>query len=161
MKSNLIRLSVLALTVAAAGWAQDAESLAMNSRQGFGTIGLQGTWDVNVTVVNCQTGVTIRTVRSLQMFSHDGSMTETANTNLRGSSVGAWYHAYGQTYGAAYYFFRYKADGTFASIAKALNTIVLNPDGTEFNVTATIQDYDANNALISTGCVTQVAKRLL
>jgi len=41
-----------------------------------------------------------------------------------------------------------------------VNTITLSTDGSQFSVTATIQDYDANNNLISTGCVTQTAKRL-
>jgi hypothetical protein len=59
-----------------------------------------------------------------------------------------------------YFFFRYNPDGSFASIAKAVNAITVSPDGSEFSVTATIQDYDANNSLLSTGCVTQTAKRL-
>ena len=47
---------------------------------------LEGTWDLSVTVVNCQSGALIRNVRALQLFSHDGSFGETANTYLRGSS---------------------------------------------------------------------------
>jgi hypothetical protein len=59
-----------------------------------------------------------------------------------------------------YFFFRYNPDGSFASLAKAVNTVTLNPDSSQFTVTATIQDYDANNNLLSNGCVTQTAKRL-
>jgi hypothetical protein len=36
-----------------------------------------------------------RIVRSLQMFLRDGSFTETANTFLRGASVGSWNRASG------------------------------------------------------------------
>ncbi len=117
-------------------------------------------WDVAVTVVNCQTGGLIRTVRSVQMYQSDGTFSETTNTGTRGSSIGYWFRQEGQIYGASYFFFRYNSDGSFASFAKAANAITLSPDGSQFSVTATIQDYDANDNLISTGCVTQTAKRL-
>ena len=90
----------------------------------------------------------------------DGAFSETTSTGTRGSSIGYWYRQEGQIYGAAYFFFRYNPDGSFASFAKAANTITISPDGSQFSVTATVQDYDANNSLLSTGCVTQAAKRL-
>jgi hypothetical protein len=121
---------------------------------------LEGVWDVSVNVTNCQTGALIRTVRTLQVFSRDGSFTETANTFLRGSSVGVWNHAGEHTYDAAYWFFRYKPDGTFASIAKAIDKVVLDQDGDQFDASGTIQDFDANNVSISIGCFTHTAKRL-
>lgn len=121
---------------------------------------LEGTWDVNVTVVNCQSGALIRTVSSLQMFSHDGSFTETANTFLRGSSLGKWDHAYGNVFTATYWFFRYNADGTFKSIAEGLNKEELSGDGTHFTASGTVTDYDATGNVLSVGCVTQAAKRL-
>jgi hypothetical protein len=119
-----------------------------------------GVWDVAVTVVNCQTGATIRNVHSVQMYQTDGTFSETTNSGLRGSSIGYWYRQEGLIFGANYFFFRYNADGSFASFAKAANTLTLSSDGSQFIVTATIQDYDANNNLLSTGCVTQTAKRL-
>jgi len=121
---------------------------------------LQGTWDVSVTVQDCQTGAPIRNVRSLQGFFRDGSFTETANTSLRGTSVGAWNHTGGHSYSARYWFFRYKPDGTFASIAQAIDMITLSPDGTQFVASGTIQDFDANNVSLSIGCFTHAAKRL-
>ena len=122
--------------------------------------GLEGVWDVSVVVTNCQTGAVIRTVRSLQMFNHHGSFTETANTFLRGSSFGNWARTHDQTFGATYWFFRYKPDGTFASFAKSLDTLELSQDGSTFSASGTIQDFDANDSLISTGCFTHSAKRL-
>jgi hypothetical protein len=129
-------------------------ALAQNSNS------VEGTWDVSVTVINCQTGAVIRTVRSLQMFSHDGSFTETANTFLRGSSLGSWARSGGQTFGATYWFFRYTSTGGFASIARVLDSITLSQDGSTFTASGMIQDYDASNNLISTGCFTHSATRL-
>lgn len=121
---------------------------------------LEGTWDVSVTVVNCQSGALIRTVRALQMFSEDGSFTETASTYLRGSSLGRWDHVDGNVNTSTYWFFRYNADGTFKSIAEGLNKEELSGDGSHFTATGTITDYDANGNVISVGCVTHAARRL-
>jgi hypothetical protein len=121
---------------------------------------LEGVWDLNVTVVNCQSGVLIRTVRSLQMYNPDGSITETANTFLRGSSFGSWGHAGPETYAANYWFFRYNPDGTFKSFAEGLNKIELSGNGSHFTASGTITDYDATGNVISVGCVTQTARRL-
>jgi hypothetical protein len=125
-----------------------------------GNHNLEGTWDVNVTVTDCQTGALIRTVRSLQMFSEDGSFTETANTFLRGSSLGKWDHAHQNVYTATYWFFRYNPDGTFKSIADSLDKIELSGDGSHFTASGTITDYDGTGNPISLGCLTHAARRL-
>ena len=111
-------------------------------------------------VTNCQTGALIRTVHSLQLFSRDGSFSETANTFLRGSSEGVWNQTGDHMYSAVYWFFRYKPDGTFASTAQAVDAIQLSDDGGTFSASGTVQDFDVNNMLISTGCFTHTAKRL-
>jgi hypothetical protein len=159
MKTNLIRIFALSAIAAAAGSAQQADTAPANPHRGAAGAPIVGVWDVSVTVVNCQTSAVIRNVRSVQMYQPDGAFSETTSLGSRGSSIGYWYRQEGQTYGATYFFFRYNADGSFASLAKAANTITLSPDGNQFSVTATIQDYDANNNLLSTGCVTQTAKR--
>jgi hypothetical protein len=123
--------------------------------------GLEGVWDVSVTVTNCQTGAHIRTVRALQMFRRDGSILETANTALRGISEGSWSPAGWLMYNASYWFFRYTLpSGTFASIAKVKDMITLNLDGDRFTSSGTVEDFDANGNLISTGCFTHTANRL-
>ena len=160
MKTNLVRILALSAIAAAASSAQQVDAAQANAQRSAAGAPIVGVWDVAVTVVNCQTGALIRNVHTVQMFQPDGAFSETTSTGTRGSSIGYWYRQEGQIYGAAYFFFRYNADGSFASFAKAANQITLSPDGSQFSVTATIQDYDANNSLLSTGCVTQTAKRL-
>jgi uncharacterized lipoprotein NlpE involved in copper resistance len=121
---------------------------------------LDGTWDVGVTVTNCQTGALIRTVRNLQMYSHDGSFTETANTFLRGSSLGRWDHESQNVYTSTFWFFRYNPDGTFKSIAEALTKIELSGNGSHFTASGTITDYDATGNQLSVGCSSLAARRL-
>jgi hypothetical protein len=94
------------------------------------------------------------------MFSHDGSFTETANTFLRGSSLGSWDHAHQNVYTATYFFFRYNADGSFKSIAESLDKVELSGDGSHFTAAGTITDYDATGNPISVGCYTHAARRL-
>ena len=121
---------------------------------------LDGVWVVNVTVTNCQTGALIRTVGSLQAFHRDGSVVETANTASRGISEGTWHPAGGHMYDATYWFFRYTATGTFASIAKVTDKITLRSDG-KFTSVGTVEDFDANGNSISIGCFVHSADRLL
>jgi hypothetical protein len=120
---------------------------------------LIGVWSVTVTVTDCQSGALIRTVHSLQLFSRDGSITETANTASRGPSEGVWTNAGGQTYNDTFWFYRYNPDGTFKSLAKGMDTIALGQDG-EFTSVGTVQDFDANGNSISIACVTHSAVRL-
>jgi len=148
MRANMIRISMLAIGLAATPAILAAQD---NS--------IAGVWNVTVTVKNCQTNALITTVHSLQMFLRDGSMIETANTASRGISVGAWTHAEGQTYQGAFSFFRYKPDGTFGGIGKAVETIKVSNDGSQFAASGTIQDYDSKNALTSTACFTHAATR--
>lgn len=120
---------------------------------------LTGVWHVNVAVVNCQTGAPIRNVVSLQEFHHDGSITETANTASRGMSEGVWSQDGRDTYTDLFWFFRYTAAGTFASLARGTDKITLGADG-HFTSIGMVEDFDANGVLISTGCVTHAAVRL-
>lgn len=152
MTRSMFRIcSILALGFAASQMSLQAQASGR----------LQGVWDVSVTVTNCQTGAPIRVVRSLQMFRYDGTFVETANTASRGISEGIWRPTGGQTYGASYWFFRYKPDGTFASIAEAADLITLSQDPGQFTASGKIEDFDANGVLISVGCFTHTAKRLI
>jgi hypothetical protein len=97
-----------------------------------------GVWDVTATVTNCQTGALIRTVHSLQNFSPDGTFSETANTLLRGSSVGVWSRSQAGPgkYSATYFFFRYLPTGAFASTAQSIDMVTVSEDGTHFSAAA-------------------------
>jgi len=94
------------------------------------------------------------------MFSADGSFSETTNLGNRGSSLGNWTHTAGSGYNATYWFFRYKPDETPSSFAKAVDTITLAPNGNQFTSAGTVQDFDANGVLLSTGCFLGTANRL-
>jgi len=122
--------------------------------------GLDGVWRVSVTVRTCDTGDLIRNVRAMNLFIHDGSMTETAASALRSSSVGTWRHLQDRTYEATFRFFRYTPDGGFASTAKVMRTITLSDDGRRFTSQGKVEDFDGGGASISVGCSTETAIRV-
>ena len=108
---------------------------------------------------NCETGEIIRNLRALNLFVHDGSMTETSTNILRGTSVGTWRHVQGDTYMSMFEFFRFNPDGTFASTARVTRTIELSEDGTRFTSTGTVEDFNAQIVRVSVGCSTEIAAR--
>lgn len=122
--------------------------------------GLEGVWNVSVSVLDCETGAVIRQAHAITMFIHGGSMTQIAANLLRSSAEGTWTHAPEHTFTESFWFFRFNPDGSLASTANATHTIQLSPDGTKFTSTGVVRDFDANNLLISTGCATKTATRL-
>jgi hypothetical protein len=66
---------------------------------------LNGVWNVSVMVRSCETGELIRSVRALNLFVHDGSMTETSSNSQRSNSVGSWRHLEDNTYASLFEFF--------------------------------------------------------
>ncbi len=160
MRKRVLRISaMIALVMAGTQMVVSAQEPggAENSRRKAPDI--EGVWTVNVTIRDCQTGDAIRSLRALNLFIHDGSLTETAVNVLRTPSVGIWKHLEGQTYASIFTFFRYKPDGTFASRAKVTRTIELKDNGGEFTSSGTVEDFDADNTLISTACETETATR--
>ena len=86
-------------------------------------------------------------------------MTETSSNSRRSNSVGTWRHLQDHTYTSMFEFFRYNPDGTFASTARVIRTIVLSQRGTRFISTGTVEDFDARNVRVSVGCSTETAVR--
>jgi hypothetical protein len=161
MNKHILRSSaIVALVVATqvSVWAQETVGAEDSRRH---RPGIEGVWTVNVTIRDCKTGDVIRSLRALNLFIHDGSLTETAVNVLRTPSVGTWRHVEGQIYASTFTFYRYKPDGTFASRAKVTRAIELSDDGGggAFTSTDTVEDFDAKNALISTTCATETATR--
>ena len=121
---------------------------------------LEGAWKVSVTIHDCATGDIIRTPRALNLFGRDGSVTETADNPLRSSSVGQWRHLQANSYTSTFWFFRRNPDGTFAATVKVTRMIELGDDGNHFISTGTVEDFNADGVLISSGCATETAERL-
>jgi hypothetical protein len=122
--------------------------------------GIEGVWDVNVTIRQCDTGAPVVKFPAMNMFIHGGTLTETSNDLLRGSSVGTWSHVRRHAYTAVFRFFRFNKDGSFAGRDKITRAIRLGEDGNTFTANAHFYIFDVNDNLVASGCGTETAKRL-
>ena len=123
---------------------------------------LEGTWVVDVTLRNCQTGDAIRSFQGLTTFVRGGQMLETANASspaLRSPGHGTWRGSHGQRYTSAFMFFRFNPDGTYAGTQKVTGNAEIGENPDEFNGTSTIEIFNPAGGLVATACVTQKGRR--
>lgn len=125
--------------------------------------GIVGDWIVSTTVHACPTGQPLFTLRSINLFVHDGSFMESGAalppgpTPLRTTSLGTWRHLQAQMFAAIFRFTRLNPDGTFATMATVNRTIQLNGD--QWTATDITVFTDANGTPVSTVCSTVAAVR--
>ena len=122
--------------------------------------GIEGAWDVNVTIRQCDTGTPLAAIHAMNMFIEGGTLTETSNDLLRGASVGTWRQTSKRGYTAVFRFFTFNQDGSFAGRNKITRAIRLSADANGFVANAVFEVFDANDNLITSGCGTEAAKRL-
>ncbi len=126
------------------------------------TKGLEGSWNVQVTGRNCQTGAAIRTFPSMLTFMRGGTMVEWGSATVpstRGSGQGVWSNQFDLSYSSSFQFFRFNADGTLAGRQIVRQQIVLNPFDGSFTSTAIAQILDAGGNVIATNCSTGIGTR--
>jgi hypothetical protein len=121
---------------------------------------LEGVWEAQVTVRNCQTGDPIGTLRGMTTFIRGGALVGTnANPNPP-ISFGRWQYLGGRRYSSVERFFRYNTDGSFAGVQRITRNFTLNREGGHFTGTINAEFFDANDNLIGTGCSTETTKRV-
>jgi len=124
---------------------------------------LEGTWRVQVTLRNCQTGAELRTFPALLTFAQGGTLTGTTTVfppALRGPDHGVWEHNGRRRYRAVTEAFIFNPAGAWTSTQRITQDIELssNPDG--FTSTASVEFFDTAGNPTSTGCATAVATRM-
>jgi hypothetical protein len=155
--SRLKKTFALMVTLLLTVWISE-----LGAAQSEGGNTLEGTWQPQVTVRNCQTGAVIFTFQGLTTFLRGGEMLETANATspaLRSPGHGFWRGNNGQGYTFAFMFFRFNPDGTYAGIQKVRGTIKLGNNPDESTGTAFIEIFNPAGALIATACVATTARR--
>lgn len=121
-----------------------------------------GTWDIRVTLRNCETGESIKTLRAMNTFACGGVLIETGARviqNLSGPGQGTWRHLGGQNYRAVLRFYRFNRDGSVAETRKVTRHLELSDDGNQFTGTASVEVFDGDDALIRAHCATETAQR--
>jgi len=123
---------------------------------------LEGSWNVLVTIRNCQTGAAIVTFPAMNTFMQGGTMQEFstgAAPLTRGPGHGVWRHQSGRRYSFAFQFFRFNADGTYAGLTRARRQVELSRSGDSYTASAAIEVFNTGGILVATACATETATR--
>jgi hypothetical protein len=148
----LAGMLVLGSGLTARSQSQDAESHN----------GLEGTWRLQVTVRDCQTGQALRTFPAMFTFAKGGTLSVTTAGQLPSLSttgLGVWRHTDGHTYSAVSEAFIFSSAGAWTQTHRLTRVIEIANDAQEFTDTVALQIFDTNGNLIVTGCATSVASR--
>jgi hypothetical protein len=125
--------------------------------------GLQGTWRVQVTVRDCQTGAAQRAFPAVFAFAKGGTLTVTTAgqpPSLNTTGLGVWRHTDGHNYSAVFETFVFSPAGAWIQTHRLTRTIEVSDDADEFTDTIALEIFDTNGNLIVTGCGTSIASRL-
>jgi hypothetical protein len=169
MKSRIVKMFIvmsLALTLNTAGGVSIGSSGVMAATSAAAeskSRRLEGTWQVQVTLQNCQTGATLRTAPAFLTFAQGGTLVETTtvfNSSQRGPGHGFWEHTGGKTFKAVSKAFFFNTDGTWAGTQTLTQQIEFGDDPDVFNSTATTEIVAPNGSVILSGCAFAVAHRM-
>ena len=123
---------------------------------------IEGTWRVQLTVRNCQTGEPLRSFPALFIFGQGGTLSYTTAGQppaLSAPGVGIWGHTNGNSYSAVSEAFVFSPAGAWIQTHRLTRAIELGSDANEFTDTVTLEIFDTDRNLIATGCGTSAGRR--
>ena len=122
-----------------------------------------GTWRVQVTLRNCQTGSGLRVFPALLTFADGETLTGTSTVlspAMRSGDFGIWSHTGGHSYRAVDEAFIFNPLGVWVSTQRLTQEIELAPDADSFTSNAHVEFFDTLGNVTNTGCATAVATRM-
>jgi hypothetical protein len=123
---------------------------------------LAGSWDVQVTIRDCQTGTVLFGFPAMITYNQDGTVQQTDIGDpsfLRVPGHGVWERQNGRQYSAAFRFLNFTPDHIYIGRNVIRSAISLGKGGKEYNSTDTVDILDANGNLIVRACATTTATR--
>ena len=123
---------------------------------------LEGTWDVLVTLRDCQSGAEIRSFQSLTTFMSGGTLLDSTSgipQALKTPGHGVWGHVGDQTYRFSFQSFSFDPAGNFTGWTKITHEAALNSKSTAYTSAGTAEVYGPGGNLLFTGCSTTTATR--
>ena len=124
--------------------------------------GLEGTWDVLVTIRNCQNGAAIRTFPSIGTFMFGGTMLDSTSGTPQAAKTpghGVWQHLTGRKYRFKFKSFTFDASGNSTGWTIITHEADLNRRASAYESAGFLQIYNMNGDLTFTGCATTTAAR--
>ena len=123
---------------------------------------LIGTWEVQVTIRNCQTGAAIRSFPSVITFMEGGTYLESTAgipQALKTPGHGVWSHIEGNLYQLKFKSFNFDAAGNFTGWTIIKHEPQLDRSADETASTGTFEVYAPNGVLVASGCSTTTGTR--
>ena len=124
--------------------------------------GLEGTWHLQLSVRDCQTGTVLRSFPALAAFSKGGTLAVTTAGQLPSLSttgLGVWRHTQGHSYSAVSESFVFSPAGAWIQTHRLTRAIEMGNGGDTFTDTVALEIFDPNGNLLVQGCATSVASR--
>jgi hypothetical protein len=135
-------------------------STSMAQRNGGGR--LEGAWNTQVSIIDCQSGNVIFTFANMPVFMAGGTMVESTTSTapaLRTQGEGVWRHTTGNNYVFRFKSFSFNAQNVFTGWMIIQADASLDSTGDAYTSSATIEVYNPNGVLVGTGCATTAGTR--
>lgn len=133
---------------------------AQGQNQGEPT--LVGSWNLQVTLRDCQSGTPFVSFPAMMTYNLGGTTQQTAPPAPGAVFLpghGVWSHETGGGYSGAFQFFSINPDGSVATKTIVRSAIRLGRDGNSYASTETSETLNANGDLMFRGCSTSTATR--
>jgi hypothetical protein len=122
---------------------------------------LEGTWQAQTTIVNCQTGTVMENFAKLVSFNASGTAQEVSSSTLfRSAALGVWDRDDRDSFRYLLRFFRFNPDGTPAGSVRAIWEVNVAQGSDSYTGEATVQIIAPNGTVVATICGTETATRL-
>jgi hypothetical protein len=135
---------------------------AKHDQEQLASQGLVGSWNLEVTIRDCETGTPIVSFLAMNTYNQGGTMQQTAVPAPDGSALpghGVWNHSSGRSYAGAFQFFNFGPGGVFAGRVIVRSAINLAIGGDEYTSTDTAEIFDPNGTFLFRSCSTSTATR--
>ena len=135
---------------------RDGQAWDDQQSRGVGAGRIVGTWTLQITLANCQTGEEISgtTFPGLNTFLTRGSMLSdpAANPARLRTGHGVWAHAGGRRFTNTVVLFRFNPDGTYAGTQTVRRNITLSRNSDEFVALDTSTSADPAGTVVDVRC---------
>ena len=159
---SIVTLAGIAVTAQETANTPQAENLSPEGGLGSFHRDLEGTWDVQVTIRNCQNGAPIKTFPSVTTFFFGGEAMDSSSGAPQAAKTpahGTWWNLGGRRYHFKFKHFNFDAGGNATGWAVVTQDVDMNRRGTAYESEGFAQFYNMSGDLLSTGCSSTTAVR--
>lgn len=125
---------------------------------------LAGSWDVRVSLINCQTGAVIRSFDSVTQFMSGGTLIDSTSgmpQAMKTPGEGIWEHTVDSNYRFKFKSFGFDTSGNYTGYTIIKHEATLDESANSYESAGTAEIYAPNGVLVATGCSSTTATRIV